>query len=78
MEHGSRFYLWARKGIQHLKDLWKEGYRWKTMRSLKKITHSKTTIEKREAFICSVPWNLKRPKPPLKPIIGQWKVLELP
>jgi hypothetical protein len=79
MEHGSRFPLWARKGIQCFEDLWKrEGNRWKTLRSFKKITHSGTTIEKREAFICSVPWNLKRPNPPLKPIVGQWKVLELP
>jgi hypothetical protein len=53
MEHGSRFSLWARKGIQHLEDLWKEGNRWKTMISFKKITHSKTTIE--------TSWSLLRP-----------------
>jgi hypothetical protein len=79
MEHGSRFSQWARKAFQHLEDLWKkEGNRWKIVKSLKKITHSNTTIGKREAIICSVPWNLKRPNPPLKPIVGQWKVLELP
>jgi hypothetical protein len=79
MELGSKFSLWATTRIQHLEDLWKvEGNRWKTMRCLKKITHSKSTTKKRETFIHNVPWNLKRPNPPYKLTIGQRKVLELP
>jgi hypothetical protein len=79
MEPGSRFSLWAIRGIQCLENLWKkEGNRWKIVRCLKKITHSRNTTKKKESFICSVPWNLKRPNPLQKPTMGQWKVLELP
>jgi hypothetical protein len=34
--------------------------------------------EKREAFIQSVPWVLRRPNFTSKPFLGQWKVLNLP
>jgi len=64
MESGSRFSLWAIRGIQHLEHLWKEeGNRWKNMRCFKMITHSKNTTRKRETFIHSVPWNLERLNP---------------
>jgi hypothetical protein len=79
LETKFRFCFWGSKRIQHLKDLWNEdGNKWESIRNFKRITQSRNTIEKREALIHNVAWNLKCPNPPPKPSLGEWRVLNLP